>query len=169
MRREKVTTVTETKVATQTYTVFLKSTPEAIWDAITNPDQTDRYGYRGRVSTTCAPAAPTRRTRAQTCSRMGSPEIAVEGEVIEVAAPRKLVQTWHPLFVPELVAEPASRVTWEIADGDFGGLKLTLTHELDGAPGTATMVSGAPGTGGGWAFVLSDLKSLLETGSSILG
>jgi uncharacterized protein YndB with AHSA1/START domain len=41
-----VTTVTET---TQVYKVFIKATPEAIWDALTNPDQTDRYGYRGRV------------------------------------------------------------------------------------------------------------------------
>jgi hypothetical protein len=47
---------------------------------------------------------------------------------------------------------------------------LTLTHELDGAPLTAAMVSGSiPGHGGGWAFILSDLKSLLETGSSICG
>jgi uncharacterized protein YndB with AHSA1/START domain len=164
-----VTTVTETKVATQSYTVFLKSTPEAIWDAITNPDQTDRYGYRGRGEFELHPGGAYRAHASKDMLAMGSPEIAVEGEVIEVAAPRKLVHTWHPLFVRELVAEPASRVTWEITDGDFGGLKLTLTHELDGAPGAAAMVAGAPGTGGGWAFVLSDLKSLLETGSSILG
>ena len=74
---------------------------------------------------------------------MGSPEVVVEGEVIEVDAPRRLVQTWHPLFAPETVAEPATRLTWEISDGDFGGLKLTLTHELDGAPLTAAFVAGA--------------------------
>ena len=79
------------------------------------------------------------------------------------------MQTWHALFMPELAQEPATRLTWEIADADFGGLKLTLSHDLDGAPHTAAMVAGAPGSGGGWAFVLSDLKSLLETGTPIAG
>jgi uncharacterized protein YndB with AHSA1/START domain len=160
---------TETKVATQNYTVYLKATREAIWGAITNPDQTDRYGYRGRVDYDLRPGGAYRAHASKDMLAMGSADVIIEGEVIEADAPDRLVQTWHALFTPEMIAEPASRVTWEIADGDFGGLKLTLTHELDGAPLTAAMVAGAPGTGGGWAFILSDLKSLLETGSSILG
>jgi uncharacterized protein YndB with AHSA1/START domain len=160
-----VPTMTET---TQVYKVFIKATPEAIWDAITNPDQTDRYGYRGRAHYDLRPGGSYQAHASAEMRAMGTPEIMVEGEVIESQATRKLVQTWHPLFGEELIAEPAGRVTWEIEDADFGGQKVTLTHKLDGAPLAATMVSGSiPGQGGGWAFILSDLKSLLETGSSI--
>jgi uncharacterized protein YndB with AHSA1/START domain len=162
-----VTTVTE---STQVYRVFIKATPEAIWDAITNPDQTDRYGYRGRVDYDLRAGGSYQAHASAEMLAMGTPELMVEGEVIEADAPNKLVQTWHPLFGEEMIAEPYSRVSWEIEDADFGGQKVTLTHELDGAPLTATMVSGSiAGQGGGWAFILSDLKSLLETGSSIAG
>lgn len=164
-----MTATSDTKLATQTYTVYVKSTREAVWDALTNPDKTDLYAYRGRADYDLRPGGAYRAHASKDMLAMGSPEVVVEGEVIEVDAPNRLVQTWHPLFSPEMVDEPASRLTWEITDGDFGGLKLTLTHELDDSPLTAAMVAGAPGTGGGWAFVLSDLKSYLETGSSILG
>jgi uncharacterized protein YndB with AHSA1/START domain len=164
-----MTTATEKQVATQVYTIFLKAGHEAIWDAITNPDTTDRYGYRGRVDYELRAGGAYRAHASADMLAMGAPDVIIEGEVIEADAPRRLVQTWNPIFVPEIAPEPATRLTWEIEDADFGGTKLTLTHELDGAPHTATMVAGAPGTGGGWAYVLSDLKSLLETGEPIAG
>jgi hypothetical protein len=61
----------------------------------------------------------------------------------------------------------ASAAMAERGEVENGVSTLTLTHELEGAPKTAAMVAGAPGTGGGWSFVLSDLKTLLETGSSV--
>jgi len=76
-----------------------------------------------------------------------------------------LLQTWRPLWDPELKAEGAKRVTWEIADIGEGIATLKLTHELEGAPKTAVGVSGAGA--GGWPWVLSDLKTLLETGKSM--
>jgi uncharacterized protein YndB with AHSA1/START domain len=153
---------------TQIYRVFIKATPEAIWDAITNPDQTDRYGYRGRVEYDLRAGGSYKAHATAEMAAMGAPEVMVEGDVIEADAPHRLVQTWHPLFGEEMIAEPAGRMTWLIEDADFGGQKVTLTHELEGAPLAASMVDGSvPGQGGGWAFVLSDLKSLLETGSSI--
>ena len=162
-----MTTVTGT---TQVYTVFIKATPEAIWDALTNPDQTDRYGYRGRVEYDLRDGGSYKALASAEMLAHGTPEVMVEGEVIEASPPHRLVQTWHPLFGEEMIAEPASRITWEIEDADFGGQKVTLTHELEGAPVAASIVDGSvPGQGGGWAFVLSDLKSLLETGSSIVG
>jgi uncharacterized protein YndB with AHSA1/START domain len=155
---------------TQVYKVFIKASPEAIWDAITNPDQTDRYGYRGRVEFDLRAGGEYVAHATAEMVAMGAPEIMVEGEVIEASAPHKLVQSWHPLFGEEMIAEPASRLTWQIEDADFGGQKVTLRHELEGAPLASSMVDGSvPGQGGGWAFVLSDLKSLLETGSSISG
>ena len=68
------------------------------------------------------------------------------------------------------MAEGFTRVTWEIEQGEGGVTTLTVTHELEGAPRTAAQVAGAiPGQGGGWSFILSDLKTLLETGKSLEG
>ena len=78
-------------------------------------------------------------------------------------APRRLVQTWRFLYDPELAAEGFTRVTWEIEEGEGHVSKLTATHELDGAPKTAEHVAG------GWSFVLSGLKTLLETGKPLSG
>jgi uncharacterized protein YndB with AHSA1/START domain len=169
-----MTSMTETGVATQTYCVYVKATPEAIWDAITNPEQTDRYGYRGRAEYELRPGGAYRAHASDEMRAMGAADVVVEGEVLEVEPGRKLVQTWHALFDPQTTAEPAKRLTWDLEEGQVpwapGATKLTLTHELDGAPSTAAIVGGAvPGAGGGWAYVLSDLKSLLETGSSLAG
>jgi uncharacterized protein YndB with AHSA1/START domain len=98
----------------------------------------------------------------------GGPDVVVDGEVIEADPPRKLVQTWRALWDPAMVAEGFKRLTWEIEPGPGGVTTLTVTHELDGAPMTAAQVSGAiKEAGGGWAFVLSDLKTLLETGKAL--
>lgn len=71
---------------------------------------------------------------------------------------------------PELVAGVFTRVPWESEEGDGGVTKLTVTHELEGAPKTATLVAGASrDEGGGWSWILSDLKTLLETGKSLAG
>jgi len=67
-------------------------------------------------------------------------------------------------MAPDAAAEGFTRVTWEI-DGPKGGVtKLTVTHDLTGAPKLALYIAGDEGGGGGWAWILSDLKSLLETG-----
>jgi hypothetical protein len=70
---------------------------------------------------------------------------------------------------PTMAAEPVTRITHEIKEGQNGVCSLTLTHELDGAPILAALLRGDledQGAGGGHAWVLSDLKSLLETGKS---
>jgi uncharacterized protein YndB with AHSA1/START domain len=98
----------------------------------------------------------------------GGPDVVVDGEVIESDPPRKLVQTWRPLWDPAMVAEGAKRLTWEIEAGEGGVTTLTVTHELAGAPKTAEQVSGKiKEAGGGWAYILSDLKTLLETGKPL--
>jgi len=75
------------------------------------------------------------------------------------------VHEWRSLYDPEMAREQPSRVTWEIEPQDGGYCKLTLTHDrLEGAPKTAASVSGP-----GWMFVLSGLKTLLETGSPLAG
>jgi uncharacterized protein YndB with AHSA1/START domain len=97
----------------------------------------------------------------------GTPDVILEGEILEVDPPRKLVQTWNPLWVE---GEPATTLTYEIAE-DAGGVSiLTVTHDLTGAPNTAIQTGGLlEGAGGGWNQVFSDLKTLLETGASMYG
>jgi uncharacterized protein YndB with AHSA1/START domain len=97
----------------------------------------------------------------------GGPDVVVDGEVVESIPPRKLVQTWRALWDPEMAAEGFKRLTWEIEPGPGGVTSLTVTHELSGAPKTAAQVSGKiREAGGGWSFILSDLKTLLETGKA---
>jgi uncharacterized protein YndB with AHSA1/START domain len=165
---------TMTETATQTYTVFVKATPEQIWQALTDPEQAAQYGYGGRLEVDLRPGGSYRTHATEEMKQYGMPDVLVEGDVLEVEEPRRLVQTWHALFGPEIAAEPAGRVTWETEPAHptmfpKGGVtKVTVTHELADAPLTAAIVGGVEAeAGGGWAFVVSDLKSFLETGKSL--
>ena len=171
-----MTTTQTTTTTTQVYRVYIKATPEAIWDAITKPEWTERYGYTGLVDYDLRPGGhykvrPTPQFRAGAEARGNQlPEVIIEGEVLEADPPRKLVTTFHMLMDPQTAAEPATRITHEIKDTGNGVCSLTLTHELEGAPVLAAIISGAyedEGAGGGHAWVLSDLKSLLETGKPL--
>lgn len=166
------TTSTPPSLATQVYRVYIRATPEAIWTAITDPEWTDRYGYTGRASFDLRPGGEYRVTpnpefkASAEAQGYPCPDVLVDGEVIETDPPRRLVTSWRMLMDPSMAAEPHSTVTWEIEDKG-GFCAVTLTHELPESPLTATLVSGADedqGAGGGHAWILSDLKSLLETG-----
>ncbi len=101
---------------------------------------------------------------------MGCPEIISDGEVIEADPPRRLVQTWRMTMTPELAAEAYTKLTIEIEPVRGGVTRLTLTHDVTGAPGLASLVAGEHephGAGGGWNEVLSGLKTLLETGRQL--
>jgi uncharacterized protein YndB with AHSA1/START domain len=165
-----VTTMMLNTLTTQSYQVYVRASPEAIWDAITSSEWTQQYGYRGRVDYELAVGGAYQAYATETMLAMGAPDVIIEGEVVQLDAPRSLVQTWNALFDPEIAAEAVTRLTWETEAADGCVTKLTVTHDLDGAPLTAALVGGSvPGTGGGWAFVLSDLKTLLETGKPLAG
>jgi uncharacterized protein YndB with AHSA1/START domain len=160
--------MTETGVTTQVYRVFIKATPEAIWDAITNPEFNHRYGYRGRSDYDLRPGGAFRAVAGPEMVELGMSEQLLDGEVVEADPPRRLVQTWRVLWDPAMTAEGFTRLTWEIEPGDAGITTLTVTHELEGAPKVASQVAGqVPKAGGGWSWILSDLKTLLETGASL--
>jgi uncharacterized protein YndB with AHSA1/START domain len=171
-----MTTETETMVTTQVYRVYIKASPQAVWDAITKPEWTERYGYGSRVEYDLRPggryrAFSTEEMKAARAEMGGgqTPDVIVDGEVVEADPPHRLVQTWRMLMDPGTTAEGFTRLTYEIVETRPGVSKLTLTHELEGAPRLATFVGGdmeSIGAGGGWAEALSDLKTLLETGSS---
>jgi uncharacterized protein YndB with AHSA1/START domain len=157
---------------TQVYRVYIKATPEAIWEAITSPEWSNRYGYGGSVEFDLQPGGDFKVHASQEFLDAGAPPIVVDGEVIEADPPHRLVQTWRMLMDPTMADEGFTRLTYEIQPVEGAATKLTVTHEMGSAPTVAAMVAGtseASGAGGGWAWVLSDLKSLLETGAPLAG
>jgi uncharacterized protein YndB with AHSA1/START domain len=155
---------TTTHTTVQIHRVYIKATPQAIWDAITQPEWAVKYGYQAPVEYDLRPGGVYKGFASAEMKAMGTPDVVVEGEVIEADPPRKLVQTWSPVWIEE----PATRLTYEIAEGPNGVCSLTLTHDLENAPQTADQVAGRiENAGGGWPQVLSDLKTLLETGHSL--
>jgi uncharacterized protein YndB with AHSA1/START domain len=161
----------DTAVTTQVYRVYIRATPQAIWDAITDPAWNRRFGYRGTLEYDLRPGGSFRAVAPPEMVQAGMmPEHVADGEVVEADPPRRLVQTWRFLIDPDLVAEGFTRLTWEIEEDDGGVSSLTMTHELENAPKTAAQVASVAHIyqgGGGWALVLSDLKSLLETGKAM--
>lgn len=158
--------------ATQVHRVVIKAPAEKIWQALTDPDFTRRYGYGSPSFYELRPGGSFRVEPTEGMRAHGAPDTIIDGEVVECDPPRRLVQTWHAHFSSELAAEPANRLTWEIEDepGSPGLCRLTVTHELDGAPVTAISVAGEnPNAGGGWPYILSDLKTFLETGDNMGG
>jgi uncharacterized protein YndB with AHSA1/START domain len=146
---------TATVTDTQVYQVFIKASPERIWEAITTPEFTVKYFHGGRIK-----AGPDRLV-----SHGPNGEVRRDEEVFEYDPPRLLVHSWRSLYDPELAAEEPSRVSWEIEPQEGGFAKLTVIHDrLEGAPKTAASVAGD-----GWMFVLSGLKTLLETGKPLQG
>ena len=147
-----MTTATEVQT-TQVYNIVIKAAPEAVWDAITKPEFTERYFYGSRI--TVVP---------DHYSSLG-PDGDVRGDepVYEYDPPRKLVHGWRSRYDAELAIEDESRVTWEIEPQDNGTCLVTVVHDrLEGAPKTAASVAGV-----GWMTVLSGLKTLLETGEPL--
>jgi uncharacterized protein YndB with AHSA1/START domain len=167
-----MTTTTETSVTTHVHRVYIRATPEAIWEAITTPEWSARYGYGGTVEDDLRPGGQFKAYTSQEMREAGAPDLAIDGEVVEADPPRRLVLSWRMVMDEGLAAEGFTRLTYEIEQMPDGVSKLTLVHELDGAPRLAQLLRGdweSEGAGGGWAWVLSDLKSLLETGARLSG
>jgi uncharacterized protein YndB with AHSA1/START domain len=143
---------------TQVYSIFIRATPEQVWEAITTPEFTRRYFHGSEIDSTLEPGSP---------YKSWSPErehLWVEGTVVESKPPERLVHTWLSLYDEEAAGEQPSRVAWEIEPQDGGITKLTVVHDqLEGAPKTAENVAG------GWMYILSGLKTLLETGTPLAG
>ena len=147
---------TMTEQITQVYSVFIRATPDEVWDAITKPEFTTKYFFGSSVESTWEPGAPLEGWAADHSMQL------VDGKILEAERPRLLRHTWRALYDPETAAEQHSRVTWEIEPQDGGITKLTVVHdELEAAPKTAANVAG------GWMYVLSGLKTLLETGEPL--
>jgi uncharacterized protein YndB with AHSA1/START domain/DNA-binding transcriptional ArsR family regulator len=138
----------------QVYEVFIRGSAQAIWDAIVTGDQTRLYYYGSRIEGDWSPGG---------AFRYMTPDgrAMLDGEVVEIDAPHRLVTTFAAHWQPDFAGDKPSRVTWEITPmDDF--CKLTVVHdEFEGE--TATYRSAA----GGWSLILSGLKTLVETGQPL--
>ncbi|WP_299444707.1 SRPBCC domain-containing protein [uncultured Phycicoccus sp.] len=152
----------------QMFAIYIDAPAQRIWDAITSSEFSTRYGYGGEVEFDLTPGGATRDLTTPEMREMGMGEVAASGTVVEVDPPHRLVQTWSAAWHDE----PATTLTYEITEYPGNACCLTLTHECIGAPNTAKDVRGggdAGAGGGGWPWVLSSLKTLLETDRAMSG
>jgi len=133
------------------YEVYIRTTPEKLWNAITDPEFTKQYFYGTSVKTDWKVGSTVEHIDPNGV-------VALRGKVLEVSPPRRLVYTFVAMHDPAEAAERPSRVTWDIVPRGESCL-LTLTHDdFDGETKTYFSVMK------GWNPVLSGLKTLLETG-----
>jgi uncharacterized protein YndB with AHSA1/START domain len=135
------------------YEIYIRTTPERLWQAITDPEIRAVYTFGNRVESDWTPGAKVEMTNPN-----ADGPLAV-GEVLEVDPPRRLVQTMHALWGDEVRDEGPSRVTWEI-EQVADSCRLTVTHDQlrEGANDELY---------GGWPMILSGLKTWLETGDRL--
>ena len=135
------------------FEIYIKTTPERLWEAITDTEQRARYSFGVGVVSDWTPGSRYESIHPR------APMPISEGENLEVDPPRRLVQTFTALWSDDVRREGASRVTWEIEPiGDSCRLMLTHDELRDGA-GEELYA--------GWPQVLSGLKTLLETGETL--
>ena len=132
----------------QVYSIYINAPAEKVFAAITQSEYTQQWGYGGPVEYDLTPGGAYRNLTTPEMKDMGMGEVAVEGTVIEVDPPHKLVQTWAPAWHPE--AAPTT-LTWELTEYPSGLTKVVLIHDVSAAPDLAAEVAGGndPGQGGG--------------------
>jgi len=146
------------------HSIYIKATAQQIWDAITTSEGTEQWGYGGPVEIDPRPGGTYRNLTTPEMREMGMGEVAIDGEVLEIAPPRLLVLAWRPMWQED---PPTTKVTWEITEYPNGQSKVVLTHDVSAAPQMFDEFNGGgdpEGGGGGWPWSLSGLKTLLETG-----
>jgi uncharacterized protein YndB with AHSA1/START domain len=143
----------EDRTMEKVFEIYIKTTPDRLWEAITDPKQRRRYNFGVGVESDWTPGSR------YVAGHPAAPAPIVEGENLEVEAPRRLVQSFNARWGEDVEAEGTSRVTWEIEPvGD--SCRLTVVHDQlrEGANDQLY---------GGWPMILSGLKTWLETGQEL--
>ena len=136
---------------TAVFEIYIRTTPERLWEAITDPEQRARYSFGVQVHSDWSPGSS---------YRAGVPGVEIsEGENLVVDPPRLLVQSFRALWSDEVKAQGTTRVTWEIEQVE-DSCRLTVVHDQLPDSANAELY-------GGWPMILSGLKTLLETGQDL--
>lgn len=143
--------MTKASVNEHACTIFIKASPEAVWKGLTSAEFTRQYFHSTDIESDWTPGA-------EVTFYNQDKSVAVKGEVLEVDFPSKLSFTWHVHYNPEAKKESPSRVTY-LLEAVEDATKLTLVH--DNFPAGSVVL---PEISKGWIAILSNLKTLLETG-----
>jgi uncharacterized protein YndB with AHSA1/START domain len=141
--------------STFVYVTYIRTTPEKLWAALTDAEFSKEYWFGCRSESAWTAGSP------WTLTSSGG-EIIDAGEIVEAAPPRRLVIRWQHQKKPELKAEGPSLCTMEI-EPSGSAVKLSITHTIEREP--SKFIEAVTG---GWPKIVSNLKSLLETGSAAL-
>jgi uncharacterized protein YndB with AHSA1/START domain len=137
------------------YVTYIRTTPEKLWSALTDPEFMKQYWFGMRCESQWTAGSPW-----ELVSPNG--QILDAGEIVEAEPPRRLVIRWQHQNKPELKAEGESRCTMEL-ERTGTAMKLSITHTIERVPSKLIEA-----VSGGWPKIISNLKSLLETGSVVL-
>ena len=141
--------------STFVYVTYIRTTPEELWTALTDPEFMKQYWFGNYGESEWTAGSAWKNVRADG-------EILDAGEIVEAEPPRRLVIRWQNQNKPELKAEGPSLCTMEL-EPNGQAVKLSITHTIEAAPSKLIQA-----VSGGWPKVISNLKSLLETGSIVL-
>jgi DNA-binding transcriptional ArsR family regulator/uncharacterized protein YndB with AHSA1/START domain len=143
----------EEKTMEKVFEIYIKTTPDRLWQAITDPEMRSRYSFGIAVNSDWTPGSTYEGAASASASAI------VAGENLEIDPPHRLVQSFNALWSEDVKREGTSRVTWEIEQVQ-DSCRLTVIHDQlrDGAHGEIY---------GGWPQILSGLKTLLETGETL--
>lgn len=137
------------------YVTFIRTTPEELWTALTSPEFTKKYWFGVTFDTDWKPGS-------RWTMKYPDGQVTDTGDIIEFDRPRRIVLKWQHELRPELKAEGYARCTIELEPAG-SAVKLTITHTIDRADSKLIEA-----VSGGWPRILSNLKSLLETGKIAL-
>jgi uncharacterized protein YndB with AHSA1/START domain len=135
------------------FEIYIKTTPERLWEAITDDGMRQKYNFGVGVRSDWAPGS------GYEGFHPGAGIAIAAGENLEVDPPRRLVQSFNALWGEQVRSEGTSRVTWEIEQVE-DSCRLTVTHDQLAEGANDELF-------GGWPMILSGLKTLLETGESL--
>ncbi len=152
MNEEQIYTVVGGRGSMTVFEIYIKTTPERLWEAITSEEMRKRYSFGVGTVSDWTPGSEYR------SSVPGVIDIA-GGENLEVDPPRRLVQSFTALWSEDVRREGTSRVTWEIEPAGTS-CRLRVTHDQLGEDADSELY-------GGWPMILSGLKTLLETGGDL--
>ena len=125
--------------------IVIRATPGQVWEALTDPEQTRRYYYGTRIESEFQPGS-------RYAYIQPNGEAMLDGEILEIDPPHRLVMTFRPLWRDDEITRQVSRVTFTLVD-EGAQTRLTMVHD---------QLDPASGVGGGWVKILAGLQRLFD-------